>query len=208
MAEVEIKNLKNKVVDKLILADEVFDYRASHSLVWEAINAFRAAGRKGTHATKTRAAVRGGGRKPWRQKGTGRARAGSIRSPLWRKGGVTFGPSPRDYSYAFPKKKKRGAMKLVLTDRLKNKELTIVQEIALKSHRTKDFLMVLKAFDLEKKVLVIDDRGNRNLYLSSRNLPQVEARIPMGVNIHDLLNCQHVLISKRAVLELQEVLQR
>jgi large subunit ribosomal protein L4 len=208
MAEVEIKNLKNEVVDSLTLDDKVFDYRASHALVWEAVNAFRAAGRKGTHATRNRAAVRGGGKKPWRQKGTGRARVGSIRSPLWRKGGITFGPSPRDYSYAFPKKKRRGAMKLVLTDRLKNGELTIVDEFNLESHRTRDFVRVLESFELDKKVLVIDDRENRNLYLSSRNLPGVEARLPVGVNIHDLLKCQHILISKRAVLALQEVLQR
>ena len=119
MAEVEVKNYKNEVVEKLQLSDRVFDYVASETLVWEAINAFRAAQRKGTHATKNRSAVRGGGAKPWKQKGTGRARAGTIRSPLWRGGGTVFGPSPRDYSYAFPKKKRRGAIRVVLTDKSK-----------------------------------------------------------------------------------------
>ena len=208
MAEVEVKNLKNKVVDKLKLSDEVFDYTASETLVWEAVNAFRAAQRKGTHATKNRAAVRGGGAKPWRQKGTGRARAGSIRSPLWRKGGTVFGPSPRDYSYSFPKKKRRGAIKVVLTDKLKNQRLTVVDELTLESHKTKECIGLLETFSLSAKVLVVDDHENRNLYLSSRNLPGVKMVIPLGVNVYDLLDCEHLLISKRAILELQGILQR
>ena len=208
MAEVEVRNLKNKVVDKLKLADEVFNYTASETLVWEAVRAYQAAQRKGTHATKGRSQVRGGGRKPWRQKGTGRARAGTIRSPLWRSGGTTFGPTPRDYSQAFPKKKRRGAMKLVLSDKLKNQGLTVVDEFTLESHRTKEFLGILENFNLGKKVLVVDDRENRNLYLSSRNVPRVKCVATTGLNVYDLLNCRHLLISKRAILALQEVLQR
>ena len=207
MAEIKVKNLKNKVVGRLKLADEIFAYEASPTLVWEAVNAFRAAQRKGTHATKTRAFVRGGGKKPWRQKGTGRARAGSIRSPLWRKGGTVFGPTPRNYSYAFPKKKRRGAMKLVLTDKLKHGELTVMEGFKLESHRTKLFVSLLVSLDLSGKVLIIDDGNNRDLYLSSRNLPQVQTRRPMGVNIYDLLDCEHVLISKDALPQLQEVLK-
>ena len=159
MAEIEVRNLKNKVVDQLELADEVFNYTASETLVWEAVRAYLAAQRKGTHATKGRSQVRGGGRKPWRQKGTGRARAGSIRSPIWRAGGTTFGPTPRNYTQAFPKKKRRGALKVVLSDKLKNQKLIVVDEFALESHRTKEFLEVLKTLDLGKKVLVVDDRG-------------------------------------------------
>ena len=208
MAEVEVRNLKNKVVDKLKLSDDVFDYTASETLVWEAVNAFRAGQRKGTHATKNRAAVRGGGAKPWRQKGTGRARAGTIRSPLWRKGGTVFGPSPRDYSYSFPKKKRRGAIRVVLTDKLKNQKLTVVDELALESHRTQECVGLLETFSLGAKVLVVDDRENRNLYLRSRNLPGVKMVIPLGVNVYDLLDCEHLLISKRAILELQGILQR
>ncbi len=208
MAEVEVRNLKNKVVDQLELADEVFNYTASETLVWEAVRAYRAGQRKGTHATKGRSQVRGGGRKPWRQKGTGRARAGSIRSPLWRGGGTTFGPTPRNYAQAFPKKKRRGALKVVLSDKLKNQKLTVVDEFVLESHRTKEFLEVLKTLDLDNKVLVVDDRENRNLYLSSRNVPQVKCVATLGLNVYDLLNCRHLLISKRAILSLQEVLQR
>ncbi len=208
MAEVEVRNLKNKVIDKLELADEVFNYSASETLVWEAVRAYRAGQRKGTHATKGRSQVRGGGRKPWRQKGTGRARAGSIWSPLWRGGGITFGPSPRNYAQAFPKKKRRGALKVVLSDKLKNQKLTVVDEFVLESHRTKEFLEVLKTLDLDNKVLVVDDRENRNLYLSSRNVPQVKCVATLGLNVYDLLNCRHLLISKRAVLSLQELLQK
>ena len=208
MAEVEVRNLKNKVVDQLELADEVFNYTASETLVWEAVRAYRAAQRKGTHATKGRSQVRGGGKKPWRQKGTGRARAGSIRSPIWRAGGTTFGPSPRNYTQAFPKKKRRGALKVVLSDKLKNQKLIVVDEFTLESHRTKEFLEVLKTLELGHKVLVVDDRENRNLYLSSRNVPHVKCVTTLSLNVYDLLNCRNLLISKRAILSLQEVLQK
>lgn len=208
MAEVEVKNLKNKVVEKLKLADQVFNYSASETLVWEAVRAYLAAQRKGTHATKGRAQVRGGGRKPWRQKGTGRARAGTIRSPLWRSGGTTFGPTPRNYTQAFPKKKRRGAMKLVLSDKLRNQTLTVLEDFSLESHRTKEFLSVLENFKLDKKVLLMDDRENRNLYLSSRNVPGVKLVATGGLNVYDLMNCRHFLVTKRAILALQEVLQR
>lgn len=208
MAEVEVKNLKNKVVDQLELADEVFNYTASETLVWEAVRAYQAAQRKGTHATKGRSQVRGGGKKPWRQKGTGRARAGTIRSPIWKAGGTTFGPTPRNYAQALPKKKRRGALKVVLSDKLKNQTLTVVDDFSLESHRTKEFLEVLKTLDIQNKVLVVDDRENRNLYLSSRNVPQVKCVATLGLNVYDLLNCRHLLISKRAILNLQEVLKR
>ena len=208
MAQVEVKNLENKLVEKLDLSDDVFAYTASETLVWEAVRAYRAAQRKGTHATKVRSQVRGGGRKPWRQKGTGRARVGSIRSPLWRKGGTIFGPQPRNYRQAFPKKKRRGALKLVLTDKLNNQQMTVVEEFVLKSHRTKEFLKVFDTFQLNVKVLVVDHRENQNLYLGSRNLPQVKSVPTLGLNVYDLLNCEHLLISKRAILQLQEVLQK
>ena len=206
MAEVEVRDLSNKVVGKLSLADEVFNYEASPTLVWEAVTAFLAAQRKGTHAVKNRAAVRGSGHKPWRQKGTGRARVGTLKSPLWVGGGTTHGPQPRNYAQAFPKKKRRGAMKLVLTDKLKSEKLLVVDEIELDSHRTKDFVKVLDNFEVAKKVLIIDCRENRNLYLSSRNLPLVKTVASNGVNVYDLVNHEVVMISKKALLELQEAL--
>ena len=208
MAEVEVKNLKNKVVDKLDLSDQVFAYAASESLVWEAVNAYLAGQRKGTHSTKVRGEVRGGGRKVWRQKGTGRARVGSSRSPLWRGGGVTFGPQPRDYSQPFPKKKRRGAIKMALSDKLKDERLLVIEDFELPSHRTQEFVGLMKTFGLEKKVLVVDARENRNLFLSTRNLPGIKMVQPIGLNIYDLLNCGHLMISKGSLLELQEVLLR
>lgn len=208
MAEVEVKNLNNEVVDKLTLDDAVFDYEASETLVWEAVKAYLAGRRKGTHATKTRGEVRGAGKKLWRQKGTGRARIGSIRSPLWRKGGTVFGPQPRDYSEAFPKQKRRGAMKLVLSDKLRNQRIVVVDQFQMEAPKTKTFLGVLKTLNLEDKVLVVDGRENRNLFLSSRNVPQVKMVVTGGVNVYDLLNHEHLLISRQALLDIQEVLQK
>ena len=208
MAEVDLRDLNNKVVGSLELSDDVFDYRASRTLVWEAVKAYLAGRRKGTHATKNRAKVRGGGRKPWRQKGTGRARAGTIRSPLWKGGGTAHGPEPRNYAEAFPRKKRRGAVKLVLTNKLRDQKLLVAESLEMETPRTKDFVQIMEAMDLRKKLLVVDDRENRNLYLSSRNLPMVKTVATDGINVYDLVNCDQLLISKRAVLKLQEVLER
>lgn len=208
MAEVQIRNLKNKVVGKLELSDAVFNYQASPTLVWEAVTAFQAAQRKGTHATKTRSKVRGSGQKLWRQKGTGRARVGSIRSPLWRGGGSVHGPQPRSYAQALPKKKRRGAMRLVLTDKLKNEKLLVFEDLNLESHKTGEFVTWLKTFQVGSKVLLVDGPENRNLFLGSRNVPAVKTVTTGGVNIYDLVNHDVLMISKQAVEELQEVLQR
>ena len=206
MPKVDVRNLKNKVVEKLELSEDVFGYEASETLVWEAVTAYLAAQRKGTHATRGRSDVRGGGSKPWRQKGTGRARIGTIRSPLWAGGGTVHGPSPRNYTTAFPKKKRRGAVKLVLTDRLKDDRLVVVEDFNLKSHRTKDFTGILESLGLSGKLLLVDSRENRNLFLSSRNLPGVKMVPADSLNIYDLLNCEKVVFSKEAIVELQEVL--
>lgn len=208
MPKVDVRNLNNKVVGKLELSGEVFEYEASETLVWEAVTAFLAAQRKGTHATRGRSDVHGGTSKPWRQKGTGRARIGTTRSPLWAGGGTVHGPSPRDYTTSFPKKKRRGAVKLVLSDKLKDQRLLVVEDFNLESHRTKDFTPVLKQLELTGKLLLIDSRENRNLYLSSRNLPGVKMVPTDSVNIYDLLNCEKVVFSKEAIIELQEVLQK
>lgn len=208
MPVVDVRDVKNQVVEQLTLADEVFGYTASPTLVWEAVKAFLAGQRKGTHATKGRAEVRGSGRKLWRQKGTGRARVGSIRSPLWRKGGTVHGPRPRDHSEGFPRNKRRGALKMVLTDKLRSRRLVVVDTLELQEPRTKKFLEVLQNLALEDKVLVVDDRDNRNLYLGSRNLPQIKTVPTLGLNVYDALKYDHLLFSKRAILKLQEVLQQ
>lgn len=208
MPKVEVRDLKNKVVEKLDLSEDVFEYEASETLVWEAVTAYLAGRRKGTHATRERSDVRGGGAKPWRQKGTGRARIGTIRSPLWAGGGTVHGPRPRDYSTAFPRKKKRGAVKLVLSDKLKDKRLVVIDDFTLESHRTKDLVAILDKLELNGKLLLVDSRENRNLYLGSRNVPNLKMVAVDSVNIYDLLNCEKVVFSKAAILQMQEVLQK
>lgn len=207
MARLKVHDLKNKAVGEVEVSDTVFDYTASETLVWEAVRAFLAGRRKGTHKTKNRSEVRGGGAKPWRQKGTGRARAGSTRSPLWKKGGTVFGPKPRDYSQRLPKKKRRGAVRMVLSDKVRNDLLVVIDDFALESHKTRDFVETLGSFGLSGKVLLVDDRENRNLFLGSRNLPNVKMVPTTGVNVYDLLNHRHLLISKQAVQKLDEVLK-
>ena len=206
--EIRVRNLRNEVVETLALSHQVFDYQASESLLWEAVTAFLAGRRKGSHSTKTRAEVRGGGRKPWRQKGTGRARAGTIRSPLWRSGGVTFGPKPRNYAQSLSKKKRRGAVRLALSDKLRNEKLLVLDSLEMSSHKTRKFVDVMGTFELTRKLLVVDSRENRNLFLSTRNLPGVKMVPALGVNVYDLLNAEVLMISKASLLELQEVLLR
>ncbi len=208
MAEVQVRNLENKVVGTLELSDTVFNYEASPTLVWEAVTAYQAAQRKGTHATKTRARVRGSGRKLWRQKGTGRARVGSIRSPLWKGGGSVHGPQPRDYTTALSKKKRRGAVRLVLTDKLKNEKLLVFEDFNFETPKTKAFVSWLGTLEVGNKVLLVDGRENRNLFLGSRNVPSIKTITTEGVNIYDLVNHEVLMISKQAIEKLQEVLQR
>ena len=207
MAKLKVHDLKNKAVGEVEVSDTVFDYTASETLVWEAVRAFLAGRRKGTHKTKNRSEVRGGGAKPWKQKGTGRARAGSTRSPIWKKGGTVFGPKPRDYSQRLPKKKRRGAVRMVLSDKVRNDLLVVIDDFSLESHKTKNFVDTLKQFGLSGKVLLVDDRENQNLFLGSRNLPNVKMVPTTGVNVYDLLNHRHLLISKQAVQKLDEVLR-
>lgn len=206
--KITVKSLGNEDLREIELPDEVFAYPFKEHLIHTAVRACQAAWRRGTHKTKVRSEVRGSGRKVWRQKGTGRARVGSLRSPLWRSGGVVFGPRPRNYSQALPKKKRRGAVKMVLTDKLKNGRLVVVEDFQLESFKTKDFVGVLETLELRGKVLVVEGGDNRNLFLGSRNLPGVKLCSGLGANVHDLLHHDHLLISKEAVLAWQEVLQK
>ena len=208
MAEIELKNLANEVVGKLELSDEVFKAKSNQTLIWEAVKHYNDSRRSGTASTKVRGEVRGSGKKPWRQKGTGRARVGSIRSPLWRHGGTIHGPKPRDYSYPFPRKKLRGAMRSALSIKLSENSLTVIDEFSLDSKKTKDFQKILTNFGFTGKVLVVDSGENENLSLSSRNLPKVKLVSGTGVNIYDVVNSNMLLFSKDSLLQLQEVLSR
>ena len=162
--------------------------------------------RSGTHSTKVRSDVAGSGRKLWKQKGTGRARVGSIRSPLWRHGGTVHGPHPRDYSYSLNKKMIKGALRSALSSKVADQKLVVVDTFNLESPKTKEFIKVLKGFEAGRQVLVVDAAENRNLVLGSRNLDGVAFRAARRVNTYDLLNCDRVLISQQAVKGLEEAL--
>lgn len=204
MPEIEVKNLNNDVVEKLALSDAVFSAKVNRSLIWEAVQHFRAEQRKGTVSTKTRGEVSGSGKKLWRQKGTGRARIGSVRSPLWRHGGTVHGPKPRDYSYKFPRKKIQGAMRSILSARLGENCLFVFSDLALAERKTKLFRKTLDTLGLQDKLLVIDRADNTNLKLSARNLPNVTFAPIDSVNVYDVVNHAQVVFSKQAILALQE----
>ncbi len=208
MAEIEVKNLANEVVGKLELSDEVFKAPLNVPLIWEAVKHYQDSLRAGTAATKTRGMVSGSGKKLWRQKGTGRARIGSVRSPLWRHGGIVHGPHPRSYVYAFPRKKLRGAMRSALSARFNENSLAVVDGFQLENHKSKELLKALNGFGSGRKVLLVNSGENRNLALSSRNLPKVKLVPGQGVNIHDVVNHELIIFSKEAILQVQEVLSR
>src|SRR5437016_1396434 len=208
MATVDVKNLKNEVVEKLELADAVFAGPINEDLMHQAVKQYLASYRSGTHKTKTRAEVSGSGKKPWRQKGTGRARVGEIRNPLWRKGGVVFGPRPRNYEAPLPKKMFRAALKSALAKKLKENQLNVVDAFALESHKTKAFSQALTKLGLDRRVLVVDHQENTNLWLAARNLDDVQLIANLQVTPYHVLNAKHVVFTKAAIEALQEVLAK
>lgn len=208
MAKIDVKNLANEVVGTLELSDAVFKAEFNEPLIWEAVVHYNASLRAGTASTKGRGEVSGSGKKLWRQKGTGRARVGSIRSPLWRHGGTVHGPKPRDYSYSFPRKKLRGAMRSALSAKLNENALTVVDSFSVEKPKTKDFKKLLDGMGCAGKVLIVDSYENRNLDLSSRNMPAVKLVSGTGVNIFDVVNSSTLLFSREFILQLQEVLSR
>jgi large subunit ribosomal protein L4 len=208
MPVVKIKNLKNEEIGEVELSDKVFDAPLNKSLIYEAVKGYLANQRAGTSATKTRGDVRGSGKKLWKQKGTGRARVASLRSPLWKGGGNVHGPQPRDWSYALPKKMRRGAIRSVLSERLREGGLIVVESFELESHKTKDFAATLATFGFDKRVLIVASLDNDNLALSSRNLPNVTYISPNSVNVYELLTHEHVAFTKDAVSALDAQLNK
>jgi len=206
MAEIEVKNLANEVVSKLELSDEVFKAELNQPLIWEAVKHYNDSLRSGTASTKVRGDVRGSGKKLWKQKGTGRARIGSVRSPLWRHGGTVHGPQPRSYSYRFPRKKLKSALRSALSAKLSENSLVVVEGFPLESAKTKDFQKILTVMGFSGKVLIVDSVGAKNLVLSSRNLPTVKLVPGTGVNIFDVVNSNTLLFSKDSILQVQEAL--
>ncbi|MDH5405069.1 MAG: 50S ribosomal protein L4 [Candidatus Aminicenantes bacterium] len=204
MPVVEVRNLKNRKVGEVELLDAVFAAPVNPNLLYEAVKHYQACQRKGNASTKTRGEVRGGGKKPWRQKGTGRARAGSIRSPIWKGGGVTFGPRPRDYSYRLPKKIIKGALKSALSQKYKEGKVMVVDELKLEHPKTRELIQVIKKLELENSVLIIDSHENVNLKLSAGNIPQVKVTEHRRLNVYDIMKYDTLLFSKEAVEELKE----
>lgn len=208
MATAKVFNLQNQEAGEIELLDSVFAAPVNRHLMWEAVNHYLACGRAGTASTKSRGEVAGSGRKLWKQKGTGRARVGDIRTPKWRGGGIVHGPKPRDFSYAFPKKKRRGAIRSALSQKLVEGQIKIVENFELGSHKTKAFAQILGQISDQPRALLVDSTENQNLARASRNLVHAKFSAPSAVNIHDLLKYEALIISADAVKELQEVLSK
>jgi large subunit ribosomal protein L4 len=206
MVKIKVRNIQNKEVSELELPEDIFDYPLKEHLIYEAVKNYNANQRQGTACTKTRSEVSGSGKKLWKQKGTGRARMGAIRSPLWRKGGTTFGPKPRDYSYAMPKKARRNAIKSVLSEKIRNDRLFILDELKLDSKKTKDTIKTLSNFAFDK-LLIVDKKDNSDLMLSTRNIPHIKAIDVGEMNIYDSLNYNYIMLSVDVVKRLMEVLK-
>jgi large subunit ribosomal protein L4 len=203
---VDVVNSENKKVGSLDLRDEVFGGRVKTDLIHESVVRANAAERRGTHATKTRAMVSGSGKKPWRQKGTGRARVGEIRNPLWRKGGTTFGPQPRSYEYQLPKKVEKGALRAALTQKLRDGEVTVVEALTVGEIKTRGAAEMLKRLGVEGKALLVDVNPEDNLTLSVRNIAGVRLLASNRVSARDVMNTRRVVLTRAAIEKLQEVL--
>ena len=204
MANVAVYNMEGKEVGKLDLNDAVFGVEVNEHLVHMAVLQQLANNRQGTQKAKTRSEVRGGGRKPWRQKGTGHARQGSTRAPQWTGGGVVFAPVPRDYSFKINKKEKRAALKSALTSRVQENKLIVVDELKLDEIKTKQFAQVMKNLNVEKALVVIND-NDQNIVMSAKNIPTVEVAQTNTINVFDILKYSTVVVTKAAVATIEEV---
>jgi len=211
MPTVKVRNLSNKEVGDVTLSDAVFGVELNEALIHAAVKNYLANKRQGTSATKTRGNVSGSGRKLWKQKGTGRARIASLRSPLWKGGGNVHGPQPRDWSYNLPKKMRRGALRSALSERLREGNLIVIDSIEFDNPKTKGFLSVLETLGLVEnkkraKTLFVDSLDNANLVLSSRNVQKTKVTNSYGLNIYDLIYHEKLVLSKAAVEELTNLL--
>ena len=206
MPTVKVRNLKNKEVGEVQLSDAVFDAPFNEPLIHAAVRNFMANARQGTSATKTRGDVSGAGRKLWKQKGTGRARIASLRSPLWKGGGNVHGPQPRDWSYNMPKKMRRGALRSALSERVREGNVVVIEGWSLDKPKTKEFAASLTGLGLEGKTLIVDSFDNENLFVSARNLQRAKVVNSSGLNIYDLLYHEKLVLSQAAVAELEQLL--
>jgi large subunit ribosomal protein L4 len=202
MPIVDIYNIQKEKVGELDLKEEIFGVEVKGHLLHEVVTWQRACRRSGAASTKTRGEVRGGGSKPWRQKGTGRARVGSRRSPIWRGGGTAFGPKPRSYAYTLPKKVRQQALKMALSSKLSSGQLVVLDSYPEATPKTRDFVNILKNFEIEKALFVTPE-AHRTLELSSRNVPYIQVMLPGGLNVYDILRHDHLVLLSPALAQIE-----
>ena len=205
MPTVAIYDIANKKVGDLELNENIFGVEMNAGLVHQAVVMQLASQRLGNHATKTRSMVRGGGRKPWKQKGTGRARSGSTRSPIWVGGGTVFGPSPRSYAFSMPRKQRRLAIMCALSDKVANGEIVVLDSINFDAPKTKEVVKMLESFSVDNNALIVTADYAENVDKSSRNIPGVKTINTIGLNVFDILNADKLFITKDAIARIEEV---
>jgi large subunit ribosomal protein L4 len=206
--KITVKNLANEDVKDIELPSQVFEYPYKEHLIHLAVKAYQAGLRRGTHKTKTRSDVKGTGRKLWRQKGTGRARVGQIRSPLWRTGGIAHGPQPRSYAMKLSVREKKNALKSALSRKLADEAILVVESLELESEKTAALAASLAGLGIDSKVLLVDSRSNNNLELAARNNPRVKTVDALAVNVYDVVDRDRIVLSEAALGKLVEVLSR
>jgi len=204
----DVVDAQNKKVDTIDLSDEVFTARVKVALIWEAVVHQNAAERRGTHATKTRGLVSGSGRKPWRQKGTGRARVGEVRNPLWRKGGIVFGPLPRSYDYRLPRKVARGALQAAMIQKLRDGAVIVIDKLEVSEPKTKRATELLEQLGVTGKAIFVDVKTGENLRRSARNLPGIRVTNSGRLTARDVTGAGQLIASRAAVEHLEQVLGR
>lgn len=205
MPKVKVYNMMGEQIEEIELSEDIFGIEVNEHAVYEVVKNQLANKRQGTQSVKTRAEVRGGGRKPWRQKGTGRARQGSIRAPHFVGGGVSFAPKPRDYSYRVPKKVRRLALKSVLTSKVENGEIIIIDDIKLDEPKTKEMVKFLTNINADRKAMIVLDEKDTNVVKAARNIPNVKTALVNTINVYDIINCNSFVITKEAIKKVEEV---
>ncbi len=208
MPKLDLHNIEGEKIGEVSLSSKVFGVKVKEALLYEALKAQASSRRRGTASTKERGEVRGGGRKPWRQKGTGRARAGSIRSPIWKGGGTIFGPHPRDYSYSLPKKARRKSLKMALSSKFKEKKILILDRMDLGEAKTKRMASILAKLRSGRKPLLIVEEKNEMVRRAARNIEGAKVLSPNSLNLYDLLNQDRLILTKEALTRLEENLTR
>ena len=209
MTKLKVWNQEGKIVEEIELNPKIFDGKVNHALIYQAVVTYLANQRRGLASTKTRGEVKGSGRKPWPQKGTGRARVGSIRSPLWRGGGIVFGPKPRDYSKKLPQRMKNLALKSALNAKLKDDQIMIIEDIKIDKPKTKEAVSILRNLNLNgEKIRIVIDKEDRNLKLAVRNLEKVELEKAETLTTYTALDCKKLIITKDSLKKLEERIEK